>query len=214
MRQLLKKFLADTTTPVSIYLKVRDHFESSLLLESTDFRSVENCFSFICMEPIASFEVTGKNIQTLSVDGKTETGTLESNDLVPEKLNQFMNQFDIEPPENYKGINGFFGYMSFEAVQYFDSMNFDDSKRKMDIPEVNYKLFRYIIAVNHFNDELFILENIPPGANSEIEKIENLLSHQTFGQYEFKVEGNETSNITDEDFKELVKKRKRPLSSR
>ena len=160
LQAIAKRFLADTTTPVSIYMKIRDHFESSLLLESTDFRSAENCFSFICMEPIASFEVTGKNIETLSVDGKTDHSQIEANEEVPGRLNHFMNQFDIESPENYKGINGFFGYMSFEAVQYFDSMTFDDSKRKMDIPEVNYKLFRYIIAINHFNDELFILENI------------------------------------------------------
>ena len=65
LQTVAKRFLADTTTPVSIYLKVRDHFESSLLLESTDFRSAENCFSFICMEPIASFEVTEKRIETL-----------------------------------------------------------------------------------------------------------------------------------------------------
>ena len=208
LQAIAKRFLADTTTPVSIYMKIRDHFESSLLLESTDFRSAENCFSFICMEPIASFEVTGKSLQTLSVDGKTETETISANEEVPARLNHFMNQFDIESPENYKGINGFFGYMSFEAVQYFDSMTFDDSKRKMDIPEVNYKLFRYIIAINHFNDELFILENIPPGANSEIEKIENLLSYQTFGKYQFKTVGEETSNITDDEFKGLVAKGK------
>ena len=204
-----KRFLADTTTPVSIYLKIRDHFESSLLLESTDFRSAENCFSFVCMEPIASFEVAGKSLQTLSVDGKTAKETLQENNEVPFLLNQFMNQFDVENPEGYKGVNGFFGYMSFEAVQYFDTLKFDESKRKMNIPEVNYKLFRYIIAINHFNDELFILENIPPGGTSEMEKIENLLSHQTFGTYEFKVEGDETSNITDEEFKEYVIKGKK-----
>ena len=158
LQTVAKRFLADTTTPVSIYLKIRDHFESSLLLESTDFRSAENCFSFICMEPIASFEVTGKKIETLSVDGKIGNEEINANGEVPARLNQFMNQFDIEKPENYKGINGFFGYMSFEAVQYFDTVTFEDSKRTMDIPEVNYKLFRYIIAINHFNDELFILE--------------------------------------------------------
>lgn len=208
LQTIAKKYLADTMTPVSIYLKMRDHFESSLLLESTDFRSVENCFSFICMEPIASFEVTGKTIQTLNVDGNRNAEVIQNFDEVPFKMNQFMHQFDVQNPENYKGVNGFFGYMSFEAVQYFDSLKFDEEKRKMNIPELNYKLFRYIIAINHFNDELYILENIPPAQESQIEKIETLLSHQSFGQYQFKIEGEETSNITDEEFKHMVTKGK------
>jgi len=208
IKTIAKKYLADTTTPVSIYMKIRDHFDSSLLLESTDFRSVENCFSFVCMDPIASFEVNGKTIQSKSTDGQITSTEMKSFDEVPFKLNQFMNQFDVETPENYKGVNGFFGYMSFEAVQYFDTLTFDDDKKKMDIPEVNYKLFRYIIAINHFNDELYILENIPPNQESSIGKIEALLSNQSFGQYEFKMEGEEKSNITDEEFKQMVTKGK------
>ena len=118
IKTIAKKYLADTTTPVSIYMKIRDHFDSSLLLESTDFRSVENCFSFVCMDPIASFEVNGKTIQSKSTDAQITSTEMKSFDEVPFKLNQFMNQFDVETPENYKGVNGFFGYMSFEAVQY------------------------------------------------------------------------------------------------
>ena len=208
IRTIAKKYLADTSTPVSIYLKIRDHFDSSLLLESTDFRSVENCFSFVCMEPIASFEVSGKTLESQTSEGQPIKETLKSFDEVPFKMNQFMNQFDVEIPGNYKGVNGFFGYMSFEAVQYFDTLEFDTKKRKMDIPEVNYKLFRYIIAINHFNDELYILENIPADQDSSIEKIETLLSHQSFGQYQFKMEGDEKSNITDDEFKHMVTKGK------
>ena len=111
------------------------------------------------------------------------------------KMNQFMGQFEVDTPQNYKGVNGFFGYMSFEAVQYFDTLTFDEDKRKVDIPELNYKLFRYIIAINHFNDELYILENIPTDQDSSLEKIEALLSNQNFGQYQFKMEGEEKSNI-------------------
>ncbi len=208
IKTITKKYLADTTTPVSIYMKIRDHFDSSLLLESTDFRSVENCFSFICMDPIASFEVVGKNIQTKSIDGKIEEEAIHSFEEMSFKMNQFMHQFEVDTPENYKGVNGFFGYMSFEAVQYFDSLTFDKEKRKMDIPELNYKLFRYIIAINHFNDELYILENIPTNQESSLEKIEALLSNQSFGQYQFKMEGDEKSNITDDEFKEMVTKGK------
>ena len=179
LQTVAKKYLADTITPVSIYLKIRDHFDSSLLLESTDFRSVENCYSFICMNPIASFEVSNKTIQTLSVNGETQKEAVENFSEVPFKMNQFMEQFEVDTPENYKGVNGFFGYMSFEAVQFFDTQSFDLEKRKTDIPELNYKLFRFIIAVNHFNDELYILENIPPDQDSQISKIETLIKNRS-----------------------------------
>ena len=208
LKTVVKKQLADTVTPVSVYLKLRDHFENSLLLESTDFRSVENCMSFVCLEPIAGIEVTGKTINKSFKKGEIQTETIISNSEVPDHFYNFMNQFDVETPADYKGVNGFFGYMSFESVQYFDTLEFDQEKRKTELPDLNYKLFRYIIAINHFNDELFILENIPPGEDSNIEKIETLLAHQSFGTYEFKLDGDETSNLKDEEFKELVTKGK------
>ena len=208
LQTVVKKQLADTVTPVSIYLKLRDHFENSLLLESTDFRSVENCMSFVCLEPIAGIEVKGKTIQKSYRKGEIQTETITSNAEVPDHFYNFMNQFEVETPADYKGVNGFFGYMSFESVQYFDSLEFDEEKRKIELPDLNYKLFRYIIAVNHFNDELFILENIPEGEASNIEKIESLLAHQTFGTYKFNLEGGETSNLKDEEFKTLVTKGK------
>ena len=208
LQTVVKKQLADTVTPVSIYLKLRDHFENSLLLESTDFRSVENCMSFVCLEPIAGIEVIGKTINKSYKKGEIQTETITSNAEVPDHFYSFMNQFEVETPEDYKGVNGFFGYMSYESVQYFDTLEFDDAKRKVDLPDLNYKLFRYIIAINHFNDELFILENIPQGGESEIEKIESLLAHQSFGTYKFNLVGDETSNLKDEEFKELVTKGK------
>ena len=208
LQTIVKKQLADTVTPVSVYLKLRDHFENSLLLESTDFRSIENCMSFVCLEPIAGIEVVGKQINKTYKKGEVQTETINSNSEVPDHFYNFMNQFEVETPEDYKGVNGFFGYMSFESVQYFDTLEFDKEKRKVDLPDLNYKLFRYIIAINHFNDELFILENIPQGENSEIEKLEALLAHQSFGTYQFKLEGDETSNLKDEEFKHLVTKGK------
>ncbi|MFZ0491096.1 MAG: anthranilate synthase component I family protein, partial [Salegentibacter sp.] len=49
-----KKLLADTLTPVSVYLKLRDKYPNSLLLESSDYHASDNSFSYICCNPIAS----------------------------------------------------------------------------------------------------------------------------------------------------------------
>ena len=103
LQTIVKKQLADTVTPVSVYLKLRDHFENSLLLESTDFRSIENCMSFVCLEPIAGIEVVGKQINKTYKKGEVQTETINSNSEVPDHFYNFMNQFEVETPEDYKG---------------------------------------------------------------------------------------------------------------
>ncbi len=199
-----KKLLADTYTPVSIYLKLRDHFAGSVLLESTDFRSMENCFSFIAVEPIATFKVQhGKMFRTLP-DGEQLEETITSGENVIDSFYEFINQFEVENSTNYKGINGFFGHTGFDAVQYFDSLKFDPSKRSNDLPDINYSLYKYVIAINHFKDELYIIQNSLQGEENTIEKIESLINNQSYGIYHFKRSGEEQSNLTDEEFKALV----------
>jgi anthranilate synthase component I len=200
----VKRLLADTYTPVSIYLKLRDHFGSSVLLESTDFRSMENCFSFIGLDPLATFQVQDHAIKT-ALSGQAEQVVHVSRpNQVVEVFNDYLQQFEVETPSNYKGINGFFGHTGFDAVQYFDTLKFDSSKRKTDLPDINYSLYRFIIAINHFKDELHIIENKFPGEVSRMSDVEDLISRNSFGVYHFKIEGSEETNLTDDEFRDLV----------
>ncbi len=201
----IKRLLADTYTPVSIYLKLRDHFGSSVLLESTDFRSMENCFSFIGLEPLATFQVQNGTITTKLRGAPDEISEITQNGQVVTVFNEYLQQFDVDSPVEYKGLNGFFGHTGFDAVQYFDTLEFDKSKRKTDLPDINYSLYRFIIAINHFKDELHIIENRLPEEASRISDIEGLIDSQTFGTYHFELEGEERTNLTDEEFKDLVK---------
>ncbi len=203
-----KKMLADTVTPVSCYLKLRDHFSSSVLLESTDFRSMENCLSFICLDPIAHFQVNNRILSTAVPGAEPEIKTLENPKEVIGLFNEFIGSFDVENAQNYPGINGFFGHTGFEAVQYFDTMKFDDSKRKQDIPEINYSLYRYVIMINHFKDEMHIVQNSFGPESNSIERIETLLKSQNYGTYKFELEGSEQSNLTDQEFIDMVIKGK------
>lgn len=207
MHTFSKKLLADTYTPVSIYLKLRDHFGCSVLLESTDFRSMENCFSFIGLEPIASFKVQKGTISRELPDGSKTQQSIQEGSEVVEAFHAFIGQFSVENPPGYQGINGFFGHTSFDAVQYFDTLKFDPSKRSTDLPDINYSLFRYTIAINHFKDELYLIENTLSSENT-LERIESLINNQSFGSYHFTREGEETSNLTDEAFMDLVRKGK------
>lgn len=186
----VKRFLADTLTPVSAYLRLRDHFKGSALLESTDFRSIENCRSFIGLEPLddASFLINGKH---------------EGN--VIEHLQQFIQQFQPNYQSDYQGFNGVFGHTNFEAVQYFDTLHFDIAKQDIEIPLMHYCLYRYIICFNHFNDELFLLENAPEGQACTLDKIVTLMNSGRMGTYDFETIGDESSNLSDDEFKALVR---------
>ena len=108
--------------------------EVPCLLESTDFRSMENCFSFIAVEPIATFKVqNGILTQSFSGEVKIEQNQISGEEVI-NSFYDFINQFEIENDTNYKGINGFFGHTGFDAVQYFDSLDFDPVKRDNRFP--------------------------------------------------------------------------------
>ncbi len=201
IRTISRKHLADTFTPVSIYLKVRDKYTESVLLESTDFRSVENCFSFIGIEPIARFIAQGNQVTETFMDGTKNIQTLENRQVLGE-FKAFVDKFDVDT--NQGTMNGLFGHTSFDAVQYFDTIKFDASKRRTDLPDLHYALYRFVIAINHFKDELTILENIPEGQESELERLETIINTQTVPTFDFEMTGEQTSNLTNDEFKNLV----------
>ncbi len=208
LKTITKKHLADTFTPVSIYLKVRDQYTESVLLESTDFRSVENCFSFIGIEPIARFVAQGNDVTETYTDGTKRVQKLPNSEILQEFKN-FIARFDVEKSDIITNssapvINGFFGHTSYDAVQYFDTMVLDKTKRTTELPDLHYALYRFVIAINHFKDEMTIIENLADGMTSEMERLETILHSQTVPTFDFILRGEEKTNMSDEDFKKLV----------
>lgn len=198
------RYLADTMTPVTLYLKLRDHFTDPVLLESNDFRSKEDCYSFLGVDALATFEVQAGTIRSTLPDGSLISSQVTGIDTVPTALYNFIKQFEVQYETPYKGFNGLFGHTGFDGVQYFDTLKFDRDKRKMDIPDIRYTFYRFVIAINHFKDELTVLENIPEGQSSKMAQMDRLLRSQKFGTHRFTLDGGETSNLSDEQFKELV----------
>jgi len=201
-----KKLLADTVTPVSIYLKLRDKYEKPILLESSDYHGTDNSFSYICCDPIASLEIKDGSYRQ-EIVGDVDTGSLGER-LAHQQLNAFARVFEAE--ENpFKFINnGLFGYISYDAVQYFEGIPVAESKvDQYGIPELLYHVYRYVIAIDHFKNELYIFEHYPKGTEAKgLSSIENLVNNKNFPSYEFSASGNETSNYTDEQFLEIIDK--------
>src|SRR5215213_9541410 len=91
-----KKMLADIFTPVGIYLRVRDRFRDTILLESTDHHAAENSYSFICINAVGGIEITSLNSIEIKVPGQpAERSTVKDTSLVPEQLWNYMQRFDV-----------------------------------------------------------------------------------------------------------------------
>lgn len=201
-----KKLLADMQTPVGIYLKIRDVYTESALLESSDFHTNDNSFSFIAVDPIARFKVENNQVIKQYPSGEIIEKPLFESDQLTSVFQQFIHEFDVKG-ENPTGMNGFFGYTSYDAIHHFedvDSVNFklDNS----DVPEFYYILYRFIIVINHLKNELTIVENVVEGDTSRTEELEAILMNNNIATYNFESIGNECSYITDEEHIEMIKK--------
>jgi anthranilate synthase component I len=205
----VNRYLADTFTPVTLFLSMRDQFTDPVLLESNDFRSKEDCFSFIGLDAIADFQVRNGAITERLPGGFKRERLVAETDGVAAALKEFLDSFSIEYDVDYRGFNGVFGHMGFDGVQYFDSLKFDPAKRRIDLPDIRYTFHRFVIAINHFRDELVVLENIPSGEESQMEKLDGLIRSRKFATHDFRLEGEEQTNLTDEEFMGLVTHGKR-----
>lgn len=198
-----KQILADTITPVSVYLKIRDKFPNSLLLESSDYHGNDNSFSYICCNPIASFKIENEIITKNYPDGTTETINIDSSTKIPEIIQNFSSQFESKK-NDFKFINnGLFGYIAYDAVRYFEKVSIAKKENSTTIPDVYYAVYQNIIAINHFKNEAYIFCHSLDGKNN-ISEIEQLLQSRNIASYKFSKEGEGFSNLTDEEFKHNV----------
>ena len=216
-----KKMLADVYTPVGIYLRLRDRFRDTILLESTDFHAGENSYSFIGINAVAGIEISNSSAIEFKLPGQiAERINLDNKADVPKLLWDFMQRFQIKEAA-VKPVNvaqGLFGYSSFDAIQFFEKTSSKTAKSAAlteangqtetsnNIPLMRYRLYQYVIAINHFKDELFICENHFNGIESEVEIIESLIKSKDVPGFPFKSTGEESSNITDGVYIEMVKK--------
>ncbi|AWH72963.1 anthranilate synthase component I [Dokdonia sp. Dokd-P16] len=198
-----KRLLADTITPVSVYLRLRDRFPNSLLLESSDYHANDNSFSYICCNPIASIEVGNGIIKQQFPDGKSEEITITDDTNVVGVLDAFAKAFSSTKTAHKFINNGLFGYLSYDSVQYFEDLKISKKEEDLNIPDIYYAVYQNIIAINHFNNEAHIFCHNTSG-ESNIEEIEQMLKSKNFAEYKFARNNELTSNITDEDYKALV----------
>ena len=202
-----KKILADTLTPVSAYLKLRDVFPHSLLLESSDYHANNNDFSYICCNPIASIELKNGVLSTHYPDGSSTVVQAETSMDIPERIHQFSQQFDSERFPFKFISNGIFGYVAHDAVDRFENIDLNKAKPGQDIPDIYYAVYQNIIAISLFNHEAHLFSHVYEGEHN-LGEIEMLLNAKNSSHFSFEKVGDKTSNLTDEQFIDFVKKGK------
>lgn len=201
-----KKIVADTLTPVSIYLRVRDKFPHSLLLESSDYHANDNSFSYICCNPIASLKVENEKVYQSFPDGTHKVINIDSQNNLTHIINEFTGLFDTEKQSAFKFIHqGLFGYMSYDLVRYFETININKKPEDLKIPDAFYAVYKNIIAINHFNNEAYIFAHTC-NEKDNIEEILQLLKSKNFTTYPFQLEDKTKSYTTDQEYISLIKK--------
>ena len=204
-----KRLLADTLTPVSVYLKLRDRFPNSILLESSDYHGAENSFSYICCNPMASIKLENEMLTEVFPDGSTTQTSITRESDVPALLSGFAGRFETEENGFNFISNGLFGYMSYDAVRYYEDIELNMRPDRQHIPDLYYAVYRYIIAINHFTNEAYIFSHTYKAeVENGIAQLEALLNSRNIPSYTFKTAGAESCNISSEGFLENIKRAK------
>jgi len=198
--------MADTVTPVGLYLRFRDKYANTLLLEGSDYHSKEESFSFIVVEPVVTMKVDDYQFSVSHKATEIEAEPINKN--FYELYDKFKDSIDLDCSAELKSYNGLYGYTTFDSVQYFENIQFTNKKAPSAIPEMQYSFYRFVIVINHFNDEMTLIENIEEGTESRIDEIETIIDAQSFNTQKFEIVGEETSNTTGEEFIDYVRKAK------
>jgi anthranilate synthase component 1 len=209
IKTTFRKLLADIITPVSIYLRIRDIYPNSLLLESSDYRGNENSYSFICMKPMAGFEADKGFVTETYPDGSKVVTKITDKQTFNTRFSTFIRSFIQSEAHGDIPVNGLFGYLSYDAVEYFEKIELNpEHDYPHKIPDVRYHLYKYIIAINHYQNTLQIIENQINGESGELDRIESLLNSRNVAIYSFKTAGEEGRNMSDDQYMAMVSKGK------
>ena len=204
-RTASKKILGDLNTPVSVYMRVRDAYPQSALMESSDYHDGKNSRSFICVHPIASLSVEhGVGVAKLP-DGTQESHPITEDYDTAQFINDFLRRFNIEGED--KGSCALFGYTSFNAVRYFESIEVkDETQDKNDAPDLLYILYKDYIVFDHFKNELTLIELLADGEDDDLDQLEHDVNSRPYQKFDFHPVGDYWSTLTDDEHRENIRK--------
>jgi len=195
------EMLSDQLTPVSAFLKIRDIADFPCLLESNDYQSYQNSRSIVGFDPLIEIFIRSGRLIVRTM-GREETVSPGQSTNIPDLLDQIRRRI-VNSGEEAE-VNGFMGHTNFEAIRYFDDVGVKEQQDGLDLPEIHYFFYRFLLVFDHYRDQMTLVENVPVGEASDLKKIKKLLLMGHYEEKSFSLKGKRTSNMTDERFKEMV----------
>ena len=197
-----RTILADLYTPVGVYMRLRDIYPQSALMESSDYHDKDNSRSFIGINPMASVAI-GHGMATVTYpDGTTFSHEVNRDFRSDKAIHALIDQ--IEVTGDHANVCGLYGYTSFNAVRYFEDINVKDERQeKNDAPDLLYILYKDVIVFDHFNNHLTI---VTLGDEAELDTIYKQMNKANVQAYDFHPVGETTSPLTDEEHKANIRK--------
>ena len=197
---------ADLETPVGIYLKIRDLYPQSALLESSDYHTSQNSVSFIGVDPIGGFTVNN-GVITLSYPDAPDILIPVTPDVdVVDELKKYIASYSIEGDSD-SSASGLFGYTAYDAVRYFERVDIQPKEACFaSVPDMKYILYRFIIKVNHYKNQMTVYEHSIPGTPSAIDEIVSVIHNNNVAQYSFSLISSPTSTVTDGQYMDMVRR--------
>ena len=204
-----KTILADLYTPVGVYMRLRDLYPQSALMESSDYHDANNSRSFIGINPIASVAI-GHGIVSISFpDGTTERKPLSKDFSSAEAIHALIDRIQVTGDDS--SVCGLFGYTSFNAVRYFENIDVkDETQAKNDAPDVLYILYKVVIVFDHHNNTLKIVSlapsNLPQEGEANIDAVLKSMNKANVKAYDFHPVGDVRSTLTDDEHRENIRR--------
>ncbi len=202
-----RTMLADLYTPVGIYMRLRDLYPQSALMECADYHNQSNARSFIGVNPIASVAV-GHGMANLAYpDGTSVKKEVNETFGVAEAIHSLINQIQITGDD--ADVCGLFGYTSFNAVRYFEHIDVkDETQSRNDAPDILYILYKVVIVFDHHNNQLKVvsLKEKEEAEGSSIDDILRAMNRSNVREYDFRAVGDVVSTLTDEEHKANIRR--------
>ena len=204
-----KTILADLYTPVGVYMRLRDLYPQSALMESSDYHDANNSRSFIGINPIASVAI-GHGIVSISFpDGTTKRKPLSKDFSSAEAIHALIDRIQVTGDDS--SVCGLFGYTSFNAVRYFEDIDVkDETQAKNDAPDVLYILYKVVIVFDHHNNTLKIVSiapsNLPQEGEANIDAVLKSMNKANVKAYDFHPVGDVRSTLTDDEHRENIRR--------
>ena len=192
-----RTLLSDRYTLVGLYLKLRDAYNSVLLLETSTYSTKEDSLSFIAFNSLDHISIDEKGVFR-------KRNTVIENFDIREEVNEFMDRIRIEGDPQMTRYSAILGYSGYDAVQHFESISFDTSKADESIPRLRYDFYRHMIVFDHFHEVMHVIDFVPEGSADDLDGIFAIINAQDLPTYPFRLEGTGYSSMSDETFREMV----------